>query len=211
MLTPAGLQDSIARPIDQTLVKNLHRSFIVVHMSWHTVILLAPLCISVKAIGSFSNSTGRLPFTPSELPTTSSSTKLTPHIADFILQGLGASSDTKSISTSTLATYVASSDNSINTTASSTRTGSSLALEHTSTSSSRFPILSVYTQNGTHLLSNATGTRINTTSIATGYAAASKCQTDIYSWLNASSVYATLHATEFGKHIGRAHHASSQT
>ena len=113
MLTPAGLQDSIARPIDQTLAKNLHRSFIVVHMSWHTVILLAPLCISVKAIGSFSNSTGRLPFTPSELPTTSSSTKLTPHIADFILQGLGAISDTKSISTSTLATYVASSDDAI--------------------------------------------------------------------------------------------------
>ncbi|GIZ37336.1 hypothetical protein CKM354_000078600 [Cercospora kikuchii] len=191
-------------------------------MSWRVVALLAPLCASAVSLrarnGTITNATIAL----SSSSSSSISTTTTAHLADFILQGLGQTTgededgariaESTSSSTASSSGVDLSTDSSRNgTTTPATITGAtatgtpdrlaSPTSTSSSSSSSPFPTFSIARQqNGTNSHGSITAFSGITTASTQGFAAASSCQTDLFSWLNASRAYISQHAAETSYH-----------
>ncbi|KAM3421566.1 hypothetical protein BST61_g1953 [Cercospora zeina] len=134
--------------------------------------------------------------------TSTISTSTTAHVADFILQGLGRTSeedgDRTSSAESSSREYASKSSSRTSTPA--TITAAAIRPSTSSSPSSSFPTLSVAKQNGTSSRGNVTAISGNITGFAQGFAAASSCQADLFSWLNASRIYLSQHAAETSYH-----------
>lgn len=178
-------------------------------MSWRILALLTPLCTAATTIRAANDTTDSVstavrnssdsksataPQTYSLDVTASSSSTTNAHVADFILQGLGVSGEADT--TESLSTYHSNTSAPLRTSTTLSSTQTTRSSPSWTGSSSVFPTLHIAGQNGTRLYGNSTTTRSAPSRLAQGYAAASSCQTDLYSWLNASRAYISSHAAE---------------
>ncbi|PIA98032.1 hypothetical protein CB0940_06437 [Cercospora beticola] len=188
-------------------------------MSWRVAVLLAPLCASAVSLRARNGTTTNTTIALSSSSSSSISTTTTAHLADFILQGLGQTSgeddDGAKTAESTSSSTASSSGANSNTDSSSItpatitgasatgspdRQASTTSTTSTSPSSSPFPTLSIARQNGTNSHGNVTAFSSITTASTQDFAAASSCQTDLFSWLNASRAYISQHAAQTSYH-----------